>query len=312
MDNLISIILCCYNSGKFLYTAIESVLNQDHRNLELIFVNDGSTDNSLKIAESFAIRDNRIKIISQSNRGLNAARNVGSQNISDHSKALLFFDADDIMSKNMISKLFHELQSGNNVGAVFCNYLNIDENGKTITKDIKNRRIVSQGKWFKELPVEEKETPFFSIYSWTLMAEAFTLIRKDLFFRYGMWDEINFPKGDTYGESIPLFGMIALEHKVIYLNQELYKYRRHTGQITKETFNMKSIQQKIEKVVLFKCSDNPILKKEVQQIVNINKYRLPLYNYLKGSLKHEIRFKPLVAIKNLFFKSGLYLYSLLF
>lgn len=304
--------MSCYNSSKFLYTAIESVLNQDHRNLELIFVNDGSSDNSLDIAQSFASRDNRIKIISQSNHGLNAARNIGAKNISDNSKALLFFDADDIMHTNMISKLFYELQNGNNVGAAYCNYSNIDEDGNYIEKDIENIRIIPKGKWFKQLEDEEKETAFFSIYSWTIMAEAFTLIRRDVFFKYGMWDEINFPKGDTYGESIPLFGMISLYHKVIFLNEELYKYRKHADQITTASFNLKEVQEKIEKIVLLKCSGDACLKEQVQLTVNVNKYRLPLYNYINGSFKHQMRYEPLLAIRNLFMKSGMYLYSLRF
>lgn len=311
-EKLISIILSCYNSEKFLFEAIISVLKQDHENIELIFVNDGSTDNSFEIAKTFSDKDSRIKIISQSNKGLNDARNFGAKHIDSNSKALLFFDADDIMCSSMIGSLWNAMESDQNVGAAYCNFSNIDEQGKTIKKNAQNRRMVPSGKWFRELSNEEAQTPFFSIYSWTIMAEAFTLIRRDLFFKYGMWDEINFPKGNTFGESIPLFGMIALNHKVLFLNKELYQYRIHAGQITKGEFDKNAIQQKIDKILLLKCSESPHLKTKVQRSIFINKSRLPLYNYIHGSMKHDMRYHPFLAFKNLFIKSIQYIYSLKF
>src|SRR5690606_18531829 len=74
---LISIVVPVYNSEKYLPECIESILNQNYANIELIIVNDGSTDNSLSIAEKFSENDSRIKILSQRNSGVSAARNLG-------------------------------------------------------------------------------------------------------------------------------------------------------------------------------------------------------------------------------------------
>lgn len=309
---LISIILSCYNGERYLKEAIQSILNQSYSDWELIFVNDGSKDKSLEIAISYSNNSDKIKIISQQNQGLNAARNFGAKHISKNSEALLFFDADDIMDENMISSLYREFKNVENVGAVYCNFKNINSEGIIIEKSLKNKRIVPTNYWFKKLVDIEKVTPFFSVYSWTLMVEPFTLIKKNLFFKYGGWDEINFPKGDTYGESIPLFGQIALYHKIIFVNQELYLYRKHSNQITSGNFNMKYIQAKIDAIMLQNNYSNPETRKRVEYCIKINKYRLPLYNYINGSMKHELRYKPFLALKNLTLYSSQYIYSLLF
>jgi len=307
---LVSIILSCYNGEKFLVDALNSFINQTFEDLELIFVNDGSTDNSLDIALSFAKKNTRIKVVSQQNQGLNSARNFGTKHISQESEALLFFDADDVMDKNMIASLYRELKNSENVGAVYCSFKNINEEGLIIEKNLQNRRIVPTQHWFKKLEDNEKRTPFFSIYSWTLMVEPFTMIRKDLFFKYGGWDEKNFPKGDTYGESISLFGQIALNHNVVFVNEELYLYRKHSNQITSGKFDNRYIQNKIDKIMLEKHYENFETKKRVEIYIKINKYRLPLYNYINGSMKHDLRYKPFKALKNLIWKSGFYLFSL--
>ncbi|MEO7049191.1 MAG: glycosyltransferase family A protein, partial [Ferruginibacter sp.] len=139
-------------------TAIESVLSQDFKTFELIFVNDGSTDNSLMIAESFSKNDARIRLFSRPNGGLNSARNYGAKRAADNSEALLFFDADDILEKNMIASLYHELKSGSNVGAAYCNYKCMDTNGIKLKKENNSRRLIPTKFWFKDLPITEKTT----------------------------------------------------------------------------------------------------------------------------------------------------------
>ncbi|HET7118063.1 MAG TPA: hypothetical protein VFI29_16315, partial [Hanamia sp.] len=82
--------------------------------------------------------------------------------------------------------------------------------------------------------------------------------------------------------------------------------------ITSGDFNRKYIQNKIDKIMLEKQYENIETKKKVEKFIKINKYRLPLYNYINGSMKHELRYKPFHAVKNLFVKSTFYIYSLLF
>lgn len=308
---MVSIILSCHNGERFLKEAMTSVLKQDYQDIELIFVNDGSTDRSLEIAEKFAGEDNRVSIYTIQNTGLNAARNYGAKCSSEKSDALLFFDADDILDKRMIGTLYTELMHQENIGAVYCTFNTIDEDGSILKKNISSRRLIPTKFWVRSIPESEKFTPFLSIYGWTLMVEACTMIRKELFFRYGGWDEQHFPKGKTFGESMPLFSEIALNHKVAFINHSFYYYRKHSNQITAAVHNMKNIQKKIDGIMVEKSCDVPSKAVQVNNAIWFVNYRLPLYIYIHGSLKHHLRYNPLSAIRHLIESSIKYLYSLL-
>lgn len=100
---LVSIIMPVFNAEKFLGRSIESVINQSYGDIELILVNDGSTDSSEKICKKYSLADKRIRIISQENRGPAAARNVGIRNSSGY--FIYFLDADDYIQQNAIELL---------------------------------------------------------------------------------------------------------------------------------------------------------------------------------------------------------------
>ncbi len=109
MDNktpAISVIMPVYNAEKFLKDSIESVLNQTFKDFEFIIVNDGSTDNSLNIIESYIDKDSRIKIINQENSGVSVARNVGIKNASG--EYIAFIDSDDIWVNNKLELQMEE------------------------------------------------------------------------------------------------------------------------------------------------------------------------------------------------------------
>ncbi len=103
----LSIVIPIYNSETWLKDCIDSILTQDYQDYELILVDDGSTDNSGEICDSYAAEDNRIKVLHIENGGLGNARNVGIKNA--RGEYILFVDADDEISKTCIpSLLSHE------------------------------------------------------------------------------------------------------------------------------------------------------------------------------------------------------------
>ena len=91
--NLISIIVPIYNAETYLGQCIESLINQTYENIEIILVNDGSNDNSLKICNEYAEKDDRITVINQVNKGVSVARNAGIDNA--YGQYITFVDADD-------------------------------------------------------------------------------------------------------------------------------------------------------------------------------------------------------------------------
>ncbi|MBQ8376614.1 MAG: glycosyltransferase [Akkermansia sp.] len=100
---LISVIVPVYNSAAFLSATLDSICNQTYRNLEIILVNDGSTDTSPAILEKYAAKDQRIKVINQMNAGQAAARNRGIEAATG--KYIQFLDSDDLFESNMIQIL---------------------------------------------------------------------------------------------------------------------------------------------------------------------------------------------------------------
>jgi glycosyltransferase EpsH len=100
---MISIIVPVYNVEKYLPACLDSLINQTYRDIEIICVNDGSTDGSLAILEEYARKDNRIKIISQENKGLSEARNCGIEHING--EWTMFVDSDDFIDKECCGKL---------------------------------------------------------------------------------------------------------------------------------------------------------------------------------------------------------------
>lgn len=104
MENLFSIIIPIYNVEKYIDDCIESVTQQDYKNIEIILINDGSNDNSSLICEKKVKNDSRIRLINKKNGGLSSARNTGINNaIGDY---ILFLDGDDYWDdKNALSKI---------------------------------------------------------------------------------------------------------------------------------------------------------------------------------------------------------------
>lgn len=98
----VSIIIPVYNAEKYLHRCVQSIQGQTYQNWEAVFVNDGSTDGSLDILQSYADKDSRIRIINQANAGAAAARNVGLETISG--EYFIFVDADDYISVDFIAK----------------------------------------------------------------------------------------------------------------------------------------------------------------------------------------------------------------
>ncbi|MBP9765906.1 MAG: glycosyltransferase [Candidatus Pacebacteria bacterium] len=108
MNPKVSIIMPVYNGEKFLRESIESVLNQTFDNFEFIIINDGSKDNSLNIIKEYDVKDKRIKIIDQENKGVSSSRNNGIK--SSNGKYITFIDCDDIWLINKLETQINEFE----------------------------------------------------------------------------------------------------------------------------------------------------------------------------------------------------------
>ena len=123
--DLISIIIPVYNVSAFLDRCLTSVCNQSYKNIEVIIVNDGSTDNSRDICEKFVKKDKRFKLYNRENSGVCTARNYGYK--KSHGKYIYFFDGDDYLDENTI-KVLYDLMITNNVDVSMVGYYYTFEN----------------------------------------------------------------------------------------------------------------------------------------------------------------------------------------
>ena len=134
---LISVVLPIYNVEKYLKRCLESVVNQTYKNLEIILVNDGSTDSCLQICEEYAKCDNRIKLINKKNSGLGMARNTGIDNANG--EYICFFDSDDYIKLDTIEKLYRKIEK--EMPEIICFGFNrVSTDGKITDKNIPNMK----------------------------------------------------------------------------------------------------------------------------------------------------------------------------
>ena len=106
MEGKVSVIIPVYNAGKYLRACLDSVINQTHKNIQIVAVNDGSTDNSGEILDEYAENYKNIKVFHTENRGVCAARNMGLDNADG--EWIAFLDADDYLALNAIEILYSD------------------------------------------------------------------------------------------------------------------------------------------------------------------------------------------------------------
>ena len=125
---MVSVIIPAYNSANYLRNSLDSVVKQDYLDLEIIIVDDGSTDNTKELLEEY--NDDRIKYFYKENGGLSSARNYGIERANG--KYIAFLDADDIWEKDKVSRQVKYLEEHENIGVVSCNFQYIDEEGNDL------------------------------------------------------------------------------------------------------------------------------------------------------------------------------------
>lgn len=140
---MVSIVVPAYNCSKTISACLESILNQSYKNIEIIVVDDGSTDDTCLIVEQYINKDNRIKLIKKSNSGPSGARNYGIENSSG--EYLTFVDSDDIVYENYINNMI-ECMMNENADLVICNLIRFDETTEKTNNNVESKVEVYKNK----------------------------------------------------------------------------------------------------------------------------------------------------------------------
>ena len=131
----VSVIIPIYNVEKYLEKCLNTIINQTYKNLEIILIDDGSTDKSSTICDEYCEKDKRIKVIHKNNEGVSSARNKGIE--LSKGKYIVFIDPDDYVTDEHVEVLYDCIIS-NNVDLVISNLIDINEDGIILNNERKN------------------------------------------------------------------------------------------------------------------------------------------------------------------------------
>lgn len=212
---LISVIVPVYNVEQYLKKCVDSIINQTYLNIEILLVDDGSTDNSGKICDEIKKRDKRIKVIHKENGGLSDARNTGLDIFKG--EYVTFVDSDDWINEEYISYLYGLIKKYN-VELSVCEIINITDSGKILNKNLEN---------LQEFTLDEKE----AVHE-LLKSELFSTSVCGKLYNRKIFLNRRFPIGKLY-EDIPVTYDILLKGvKLAFGARGLYYYLTRNNSIT--------------------------------------------------------------------------------
>lgn len=220
----ISVIIPVYNVAPYLAKCLDSVLAQTMSDIEVICVNDGSTDNSGKILQDYAAKDRRVKIINQNNQGISAARNAGLKVVQ--SDYVMFVDSDDYIAADMTEKL-HSMMISGNPDVVICSAECVNQLPENAGADIIEWQSWLQP-WFDEYA---KPTGVYDVPK-TIKDEFISVVWNKLYKTSIIKDyQIEFPLGLIEEDEYWLWAYMIHCKKYAFLNEQLYFYIQRAGSI---------------------------------------------------------------------------------
>lgn len=266
----VSVIIPVYNVEKYLEECLESVVNQTLKDIEIIIVNDGSTDLSGHIIRRYEERHSHIKVITKKNAGLGAARNTGYKYATG--EYIAFLDSDDYVDLNMYNLMYKKAKE-NDSDVVICGIEWVFDNKKK-----KNNVTI-----YEEKKISSYEG-IKAFYNYKIQGFAWNkLYKKCIFDKYN----IMYPEGVYYEDMFVSLQSIISSKTIYILENALYKYRQRDNSIV-HTITIKHINDFIQQV--HNCldiisSDNLRIDKRTFEIKNYIAINKMLNRYFKYNIK---------------------------
>ena len=219
MGPTLSVVVPIYNVEKYLKQCLDSLINQTLSNIEIILVNDGSTDNSEAICQSYAEQDSRIKLFSKPNGGLSDARNFGLQKVT--SPIVGFVDSDDYVDLNMFQVLIELKQRSHAEIAVGGVKMAANDGDVYMVRAVQDELIADRHDAMEEL----------------LKSKRITNSVCNKVFDTALFDQITFPVGKLYEDEFVTYKLFDRAKKVAMTNKVFYYYRSSPTSITHKPFS---------------------------------------------------------------------------
>lgn len=209
MNSLISVIVPIFRVEQFLSRCVESIRNQTYKNIEILLIDDGSTDRCPEICDAYAKQDHRIQVIHKENGGLSDARNAGIEKA--RGDYLCFVDSDDYVQPTMVEHMLSEAKK-NDVRLVIANLKAVDEKGYQVFESEKSP--IHNGMFTAEelLPKLYQKLGWYYIVAWNKL------------YHRSLFDKMRFPVGKIHEDEYIVAQIMWKARKIVCIDSEEYLY----------------------------------------------------------------------------------------
>lgn len=279
--DLISIVIPVYNVEKYLKKCIESVMKQTYKNLEIILVDDGSTDLCSNICDEYEKKDKRIKVIHKANGGLSDARNCGI----DMAKGeyIGFVDSDDFIEEEMYERMYECIKKTNSDISICGKYIDY-ENGKSIPA-IKDKETIVNEMTSKEALIKLNSFYKFDMATW------------DKLYKRELFKDIRFPYGKKCEDYYTTYKLFDKSKKIVYFSTPLYHYFQRENSISRsKNIPLSYIEASENQLEYFKKNHKDIINvaETAYAFANIATYNAYVNNNLKCNKALKRKFKKAI------------------
>ncbi|OZG61716.1 EpsN [Bifidobacterium myosotis] len=274
---LISVVVPVYNVEQYLQQCVESVLRQTYRHLEIILVDDGSTDSSGEMCDRLAGQDDRIRVVHKRNAGLGMARNSGL----DVAKGefVMFLDSDDFVDTRMVEELYAQLEK-TGADTSYCGYAEYyDENNVRPRPAAYNNRTFRDSDIIDHVLLEmiagKPETDREALLS---MSTCFALFSMGVIRKH----DVRFPSEREFISEDVIFDIAYLQHAVCvtYIDKPLYFYRYTNNASLTHSFDEGFLERQKKQYSR--------MDEDLKKICDTDAYRMRLDRYFLGRVRHFI------------------------
>ncbi len=240
--NKISLIVPVYNVSKYLNKCIDSILKQTYKNLEIILIDDGSTDESPQICDEYAKKDQRIRVYHEKNKGLSATRNQGIR--VSTGEFLAFIDSDDTITEDYCETLLN---------AILLKKADVASASLVMTREsgyvIETSDDIKESEHNSKLKVYNKRT----ILKEVLLRKSFKNYVCTKLYRRELFDSCLFKENICYEDVLFTYEMSKYIKKIVYVNKVCYNYLKRENSIT-ATCSEKNLNDFLD-VILYRYND---------------------------------------------------------
>ena len=218
---LISVIVPVYQVEHYLERCVDSILNQSYHNLEIVLVDDGSTDRGSVICDQYGTRNANVKVIHQNNQGLSVARNTGIE--ASTGEWICFVDSDDYIEEDMLEIMLLTAAEDLSDMAI-CGFVRCDDEDHVIKVKSFERQCIDSYQAMERG-----------------MAESLFTVAWNKLIRRRCLGEIRFPKGKIHEDEFTTYRIVDRCEKISLVDREFYHYTLRSSSITQNSYSVKNL-----------------------------------------------------------------------